>query len=159
MREVFPNILIGTVDDYEVIKGNPDYFTVIAAKEPYHRRAVGYSGRSCGKDNPEYLYAERSGCLICNLVDVDNPDWISDIIIEKIFDDIDKAVKDGRQVLICCNQGRSRSACIGMMYMRKVGYFKDMGFDEAETLYRKIYPPYEPANGIREYARRNWDKF
>lgn len=63
MREVFPNILIGTIDDYEGIKGNSDYFTVIAAKEPYHRRAVGYSGRSCGKDNPEYLYAERSGCL------------------------------------------------------------------------------------------------
>lgn len=159
MREVFPNILIGTIDDYEVIKGSDDYFTVIAAKEPYHRRAVGYSGRSCGKDNPEYLYAERSGCLICNLVDVDNPDWISDVIIDKIFTDIDKAVKDGQQVLICCNQGRSCSACIGMMYMKRAEYFKGISFDGAEMLYRKIYPPYEPARGIREYARRNWDRF
>lgn len=159
MVEVFPNILIGTIDDYEVIKGSDDYFTVIAAKEPYHRRAVGYSGRSCGKDNPEYLYAERSGCLICNLVDVDNPDWISDIIIDKIFADIDKALKDRRQVLICGNKGHSRSACIGMMYMKRAGYFKGIGFDGAEMLYRKIYPPYEPARGIREYARRNWDRF
>lgn len=98
MVEVFPNILIGTIDDYEGIKGNSDYFTVIAAKEPYHRKAVGYSGRS-------------------------------------------------------------RSACIGMMYMKRAGYFKGISFDGAEMLFRKIYPPYEPARGIREYARRNWDRF
>lgn len=160
MVEVYQNLFIGTVDEYEKVKDNADFFTVIAAKEPYHRKAVGYSGRSCGKDHPEYLYAERERCLICNLVDVDNPEWISPIIINKAIEDIDKALlKDGVQVLICCNQGKSRSAGIGFMYMKHKGAFgENSDFEIAEKSFRALYPAYEPANGMREYARIHWNE-
>lgn len=101
MIEIYPNLFVGTIEDYEQINSNMDFFTVIAAKEPYHRQAVGYSSRSCGKDNPEYLYAERERCLICNLVDVENPDWISPVIVNKAFEDIDKALfEDNKQVYL-----------------------------------------------------------
>lgn len=160
MVEIYPNLFIGTTEDYEAVKDNKDFFTVIAAKEPYHRQAVGYKGRSCGKDHPEYLYTERERCLICNLVDVDNPDWISPIIINKAIDDIDKALlRDNVQVLICCNQGRSRSATIGLMYMKHRGYFGDNpDFEFSEKCYKTIYLSYEPANGMREYAKLHWNE-
>lgn len=159
MIEVHPNLFIGTIADYELEKNNNDFYTVIAAKEPYHRQAVGYSGRSCGKDNPEYLFAERERCLICNLVDVDNPEWISPIIITKAFEFIDNALANDRQILICCNQGQSRSATIGLMYMKKLGYFKDKSFEVAEEEYLNIYPDYSPADGMRGFAMQHWNEF
>lgn len=160
MVEIYPNLFVGTVEDYEEIKNNPKFFTVIAAKEPYHRLAIGYKGRSCDKNHPEYLYAEREGCLICNLVDVDNPDWISPIIINKAFESIDKALlDDSKSVLICCNQGRSRSASIGFMYIkRRKAFGESPDFADSEAAFRKIYPAYEPANGIRGYSLLHWNE-
>ena len=161
MVEIYPNLFVGTIEDYEKIKSDTDFFTVIAAKEPYHRQAVGYSGRSCGKDNPEYLYAERERCLICNLVDVENPDWISPVIINKAFEVIDKALfEDNKQVLICCNQGKSRSASIGLMYMQHRKAFANCpDFKTAEECFKKIYPAYEPAGGMRGYTMLHWNEF
>lgn len=161
MTEIYPNLFVGTTDDYEAIKSNESFFTVIAAKEPYHRRAVGYSGRACSKNNPEYLYAERERCLICNLVDVENPDWVSSIIINKAFEVIDKALfKDNKRVLICCNQGRSCSASIGLMYMKHRNAFEsDIDFNAAEECFKKIYPAYEPAGGMRGYTMLHWNEF
>jgi hypothetical protein len=156
MKEIIPNLFIGTISDYELEKSNDDFYTVIAAKEPYHRIAVGYSGRSCGKEHPEYLFAERDRCLICNLVDVPNPEWISPVIISRAFECIDNALVDNKQVLICCNQGQSRSATIGLMYMKKLGYFERMKFEEAEQAYLRIYPDYSPADGMRGFAQLNW---
>ena len=159
MTEIIPNLFVGTLSDYEEIKNNNDFYCVIAAKEPMHRKAVGYSGRSCGKDHPEYLFAERERCLICNLVDVENPEWISPIIISKALDFIGNALdKLDRQVLVCCNQGHSRSAVIGLLYMKHKGFFKDISFEEAETQYKRIYPDYEPAGGMRGFAMQNWEK-
>ena len=156
MTEICENVYVGTIEDYEKIKFDYAFYTVIAAKEPYHRRAVGYNGRSCGKEHPEYLYAERERCLICNLVDVDNPDWISPVIIGKALEKVNVASKNGRKVLICCNQGRSRSASIGMLYMR-TKHKLSADFETAEKEYKLIYPSYEPANGIRRFVKNNWN--
>ena len=158
MKEIIPNLFVGTLDDYEEIKDNDDFYCVIAAKEPMHRRAVGYSGRSCGKEHPEYLFAERERCLICNLVDVENPEWISPIIISKAMEFIRNALeKLDRQVLVCCNQGHSRSAVIGMLYMKHIGFFKDISFEEAEKQFLRLYPDYAPAGGMRGFAKQNWN--
>lgn len=157
MKEIIPDLWVGTIADYEIEKDNEDFFTVIAAKEPYHRIAVGYSGRSCGKDNPEYLFAERERCLICNLVDVADPAYISPVIISKVLESIKDTLDNGKQVLICCNQGHSRSAVIGLLYMKHKGFFKGISFEEAETQYERIYPDYAPADGMRGFARQNWD--
>ena len=160
MQEIIPRLFIGTLNDYEIIKNDTDFYTVIAAKEPMHRRAVGYSGRSCGKDNPEYLFAERERCLICNLVDVENPEWISPIIIAKAFECIENALEnEERKVLVCCNQGHSRSAVIGLMYMKQKGHFAEgVSFEDTEKKFIKLYPEYAPAGGMRGFAMQNWDK-
>lgn len=159
MTEIMRDLFVGTLEDYEKIKDNEDFFTVIAAKEPMHRRTVGYSGRSCGKGHPEYLFAERERCLICNLVDVENPEWISPVIISKALEFIDNAiVRLNHQVLVCCNQGHSRSAVIGLLYMKYKGFFENMPFEEAEKQFLLLYPEYAPAGGMRGFAVQNWDK-
>ena len=74
MVEIFPNLFIGTEQDYEYnVKGNPDWVTVHACKYPYHQRELGYTGRAAPKNHPEYLIARRDRRLILNLVDAPDP--------------------------------------------------------------------------------------
>ena len=61
MKEVYKNLFVGSQFDYEC---NPkmfdDWFVVHACKEPYHRKALGYTGRSAPKDDPRYLYMMKN---------------------------------------------------------------------------------------------------
>ena len=46
----------------------------------------------------------------------------------------------------------SRSAGLGLLYLAHIGQFHDLDFLIAETRYRKIYPPDQPAAGIENIA-------
>ena len=57
MKEVYPNLFVGTELDYENNKALFDNWCVVhACKEPYHRNALGYTGRGAPKDSLYYLY-------------------------------------------------------------------------------------------------------
>ena len=160
MIEIYKNVFVGNEVDYEKnVKQQNGWAVVQACKEPYHRQALGYSGRAANKNHPEYLFAVRDSRLILNLVDVDNPEWISPIIIDKAIEIIDEAVESGKSVLIHCNQGMSRSAGIGFLYLAHRGIFEGMNFGEAEMKYISIYPQYNPARGMHEFIKTNWNKY
>ena len=158
MTRIYQNVYVGTVQDYEDVKDNVNFYIIGAAKEPFHRNAVGYSGRSCGSDHPEYLYAKRERLLALNLVDVSDVKFISQKIIETAISAIEDAAENNTNVLICCNQGRSRSAVIGLLYMKRQGFYETYSFEETEKHFKgNVYPEYEPNEGMREYARIHWD--
>ena len=160
MIEIFPNLFIGDEEDYEqAVKYQDGWAVVHACKEPYHRRALGYSGRTCANTHPEYLLAYRGDCLILNLVDVDNPAWVNPIIIDSAIAFIDEHLAAGQKVLVHCNWGQSRSACIGLLYLATKGEYTDCAFTEAEGRYREKYIKYRPAAGIRGYCAQNWDRY
>ena len=160
MVEIYNNLFVGNEVDYERdVKHQSGWAIVHACKEPYHRQALGYTGRACAKTHPEYLLALRDNRLILNLVDVDNPDWVSPVIVDAAM----KFIKDGLMkelnVLIHCNQGMSRSAGLGLLYLASIGQFSGLDFITAENKYREIYPPYNPAGGIRGFCIKNWDEY
>ncbi|WP_320130766.1 dual specificity protein phosphatase [uncultured Sphaerochaeta sp.] len=160
MKEIFPNLFIGNQEDFDrFVKFQQNWATIHACKEPYHRKAVGYTGRSCSKDNAEYLLAIRDDELMLNLVDVADPLWISPIIIDKAISFISEKLDEGKKVLVHCNQGHSRSAIIGLLFLASKGYFSKLSFKEAEIKYLKIYPDYFPAGGVKGYARQEWSKY
>lgn len=160
MIEIAPNVSIGNEFDYEFdVRLREGWSTVHACKEPYHRAALGYTGRACSKDNQEYLIALRGNRLMLNLVDVDNPDWISPIIIDAALAFIDEQLALGKQVLVHCNQGQSRAAGIGLLYLAGKKQFCGMTFLQAEKEFTKIYPDYSPAQGVRGFCMGNWDKY
>lgn len=160
MIEIYKNLFIGNELDYETnVKQQEGWIVIHACKEPYHRQAVGYSGRACAKSHPEYLFAQRGNHLILNLVDVDDPNWVSPIIVDETMKFIDDGLKKGLKALIHCNQGMSRSAGLGLLYLAHIGQFHDMDFLTAEIKYQKIYPPYQPAGGIRGYCMKNWNSY
>lgn len=160
MKEIYTGVYVGNQEDFENrVKGLPDWCVVHACKEPYHRQALGYTSRAADKSHPEYLFAIRDSSLILNLVDVDNPDWISPSIIDKAINFIDGSLADKKKVLIHCNQGMSRSAGIGLLYLAHIGLYNNCTFEIAEDKYRQIYPAYNPARGMRQFIKNNWSKY
>src|SRR5690554_6105080 len=155
MKEIYPNLFIGSEIDLNKIACNIDEWYIIhACKEPFHRKALGYTGRAAPKDHPEYLIAERDGRLILNLVDAPDPLYIPKEIIDKALNTINDKIIN-KKIFVHCNQGMSRSAVIGMLFLHSKGLLPD-DFKEAERKYIEIYPAYDPNNGMRMYALNNW---
>ena len=157
MIEIFPNLFIGTEQDYEYqVKSQPGWLIVHACKEPYHRRELGYTSHGAPKDHPEYLIARRGNRLILNLVDAPDPDYIPKEIIDSALQFIQTGLKEGNKVLIHCNLGESRSPSIGLLYLVVHTDILPKEFTSAEQAYRKIYPSYNPGKGMRGFMSRNW---
>ena len=152
MIEVAPRLWVGSQADYE--RKRPAWPIVQACKEPYHRKALGYTTRGAPKDSPEYLFCYRGKRLILNIVDVDDPQFISAAGVDEAVGFVRR--QRGVDVLIHCNQGRSRSPSIAMLAL--AGDLPET-FDDAETIMRRLYPPYDPARGVHEFARANWQRY
>ena len=158
MIEVYSNLHVGTEQDYENNQHLLSNWTIIqACKEPYHRRALGYSGRAASKDHPEYLIARRGNRLILNLVDANDPAYIPDEIMDAAVACIHESLSRNQSVLVHCNQGQSRSPGIAMLYL---GTHTDLlphsSFDLAFETFRKKYPPFAPAGGISGFLQNRW---
>ena len=149
MIEIMKNLYIGTRQDYEREK-NKEYSFVNACKEQ-HKEYLGYSGWKAPIDK-NYLYVEQEHRLICNLIDARDMKYIPKEIIDKCLEFVDKELKNGRKVLINCQEGHSRSATIGLLYMLKKGLIKG-NFDEIYKTYLQIYPPFMPSKGMYEYLQ------
>jgi predicted protein tyrosine phosphatase len=158
MIEVHPNLFVGSQVDYESdISSEPNWSIVHACKEPYHRRALGYSGRAAAKEHPEYLMAFRGDRLILNLVDVEDPAYIRDEIMDSSVIFIHEHLKAGQRVLVHCNQGMSRSPSIAMLYLAThTERLSRDSFEQAFTSFREMYPPFSPAGGVLGFLRKRW---
>ena len=160
MIEIFPNLWIGTEKDFESdVKGKPDWETVHACKEPYHRQLLGYTGRGAPKDHPEYLFAQRNNRLYLNLIDAPNPDFIDKSIIDIALDFIHQGLLNNHKVLVHCNLGESRSPSIGLLYLAIYSDKLPKTFIEAEQAFRQIYHNYNPGGGMRGFLILNWEKY
>jgi hypothetical protein len=159
MIEVMPNLFVGDQSDETRIRGQAGWFVIHACKEPYHRQALGYSGQGAPKALPEYLIARREGRLILNLVDVPNVAFISPLIMDAAIAATHENIGSAK-VLVHCNQGMSRSPTIALLYMAQHGKtFAGLSFEEARAKFLEIYPLYNPAKGVADYAALNWTKY
>jgi predicted protein tyrosine phosphatase len=170
MREVFPNLFCGSDEDWynlkkEHIPGREidqpvDNWAVLhAAKEPCHRQFVGYTGRGCPKESPEYLYAERGNRLALNIVDAPKPEFFDIGMIDKALDFIEQKLSEGLKVLVHCNEGRSRSASICLLYLIKHGIINGDTLEDCEAEFMKVYPEYNPGTGIMGFVKEHWKDY
>jgi hypothetical protein len=159
MIEVFDNLFVGSQQDESSVRGQSDWYFIHACKEPYHRQALGYTGRGAPKNHPEYLIAVREERLILNLVDADDVAYIPAEIIDAALTAINQNIVRSR-VLVHCNQGFSRSPAVALLYMaRFTDRFRAMDHGTAVQQFRRIYPTYAPAAGIAKYVRLHWSKY
>lgn len=157
MYEIAPRVWIGSQADFLSLGEDAEGWAFVhACKEPHHRHALGYTGRAAPKDHPEYLIAIRDHRIMLNLVDVDDPAYVRAEIVDAGLAHMRASVDAGLSVLCHCNEGKSRGPTLGLLYLAPT--LPD-DFDEAEQVYMGIMPDYAPRNGVRLFARDNWDRY
>ncbi len=161
MVEIHPRLFVGSQDDYEQnVRFQAGWRIVQACRDPYHREALGYRGRSAPKDHPEYLVAQRGSCLILNLIDADDPAFIPKEIIDRSLTFIQESLGHERRVLVHCNQGHSRGPAIGLLYLAAhTDVLSGLDYASAHDRYRELYPDYNPAPGVRGFLMANWPAY
>ena len=157
MVEIDKNIFVGSLLDYQSIEYNNEFCFVQACKEPCHRRALGYTGRSPEKTHPEYLIAFRPKKIILNMIDADKK-YFTNILFEESINFIENKLKENCKILIHCNQGVSRSPSIGLLYLAIKNKIDSSDYESAKSDFMKIYPRYEP-KGIADFLSENWNLF
>jgi predicted protein tyrosine phosphatase len=160
MIEIFPDLWIGSENDYEFeVKEKPDWGIVHACKEPYHRQLLGYKTRGAPKEHPEYLFAKRDHKLYLNLIDAPDPAYIDKTIIDAALEFIHEELKNKQKVLVHCNLGESRSPSIGLLYLAIYSNKLSESLIDAERDFKQIYPNYKPGAGMRGFLVINWKKY
>lgn len=149
MEEVCKGIYVGSLKDSEKLNDD-EYAFVHATKTVFNTR--------CGS-----LVYERENHLFINWVDARDEKYFDyegqgvNVVVSAL-DFIEKWSAD-RKVIIHCDEGKSRSPSIAMMYMAKRR--KNIRNDQhifAEREFSDIYFDYYPNEGIREFLFQNWHK-
>lgn len=144
---------------------------VQAAKEPYHRKAVGYTGQGA-TPGPEYLCTRRNNRLILNLIDPVRGHFIRQDMIDSVVAEVVLRLKNNESVFIHCNKGESRAPSIAFLVWLVLqdsplkGNKADM--DTLMDCFRKHYSEFNPSEGFREFIyfygpdyirfMKRWDK-
>lgn len=156
MIQIATNLFVGDQDDYKQFEGSSEFKFVQAAKEPWHRKALGYKGKSAPKDHPEYLYAFRDSRLILNLVDASKKKYFQDEIFQVAHSFI-KSYKDTWKVLVHCNKGQSRAPGVVLYYLWKEG-FVPSNYREAVDGFSVLYPTFQPSDGLEGFLKEQFNK-
>jgi protein-tyrosine phosphatase len=163
MKEIIPGLFVGNGADYPTVQYNTNWSVISAAKEPWHREALGYTGRGAPKEDPEYLVAYRPRHMIMNLVDPNDAKWIPRELIDAALDEIVIKLDDGFEVLVHCNQGESRAPSIVLLYLLSQGRAEFAGCengDEVMDVFRQeFYEDYNPSEGFTQFVRENWKSY
>lgn len=161
MLEIWRGLHVGNELDYErTVQHQSGWSVVHACKEPYHRNAVGYRTPRVNDAHPESLVARRGHRLMLNLIDVPDVSLVSEQGIDAALDFIGEALAARQQVLLHCNQGRSRSPTIGWLYLvSRTNRFATQTFEQAEVEFRVLYPAYAPALGMYDFARLHFERY
>lgn len=160
ITEVIPFLYVGddnSVDEF--LELHPEGTIIHAAKDPWHRNALGYTGRGAPKDDPEYLIAVRQEGkrVYLNMVDAHDSKYIPMEIFEAVTEHVTQAHKvNGEPVLIHCNQGHSRSPALAMWYLRSIDEL-DSNLNEALAEFQGLYDSQaEFGTGIADFLAENW---
>lgn len=159
MIEVYPNLFVGNEEAAMTALKENGWYIIHACKEPYHREALGYSGRAASKAHPEYLIAQRANRLILNLIDADNPAYIPKMIMDSAVAAIALNILH-KKVLVHCNQGLSRSPTIALLYLLKhTDELNSLDLNIALEKFKTLYPTYTPSNGVAGFVEKHWKDY
>ncbi len=66
--------------------------------------------------------------------------------------------EQNRRILINCNQGESRAPSLALLFLAKYrNEISSESFDSAKLDFLRIYPYYQPGQGIQTYLREKWN--
>lgn len=154
-------IFVGNQEEYETfpLKDDDEYAYVLAAKFPWHRETLGYTGVAAPKDSEEYLIARRGNKLVLNLIDPKDPQYVSKECMKAGVDFVDENIKAGKRIGIFCNKGESRSPAIAMLYLKKKGLLEFEKMEDGVEAFKALHPFFQPSEGMKGFLKLNWKSF
>ncbi|EOW3713454.1 hypothetical protein ACOW3S_004096 [Vibrio fluvialis] len=153
MQEIHERVIV--TNDQSCSTGNANLAVVHACKSPCHQRAVGYRGK-LDNSHPNYLVLEKENDLFLNIIDPPVP-LFKPPLFSAFLNFSNKHWKQGKKLLIHCNQGESRAPSLAMLFLAKgISVIPDASYAEARVEFEKLYPRYNPGKGIQEYFSKNW---
>lgn len=104
MEEVINRLYVGGDKDYERLQSRPGWSFLRCCKEGPggHRALLGYHTLAAPK-GANYLWVRRGNVMALNLLDLDDPAYISEEMIKKGLDFIEERLNAGDKVLVACN--------------------------------------------------------
>lgn len=120
-----------------------------------HQSVVGWSGRGCNKDNPYYLFKKEENAIYLNMIDGDNPAYVSDEMINVALDFIHEKLQQGNKVFIYCSLGESRSPSVALMYLLEFGLI-EKNSQTIQNFRTAFYPNFYPKLGNLKYIQTRW---
>jgi len=169
--KVGENLFVGNQDDfYDQLHCElfTDKDAVILAGKVFHKQFArvqgcdedGYAG-NMDKNEPEYLAAYRDkpcDMLVLNLLDIENPEYVSQECVERAVLFATEKIKVGKNVAIFDTKAESMAPMIALLVLAS-----DRAFDngylskhlcDVEDRFRSIYPQYCPKLGTYEAAKK-----
>ena len=157
MVKIVHQVYVGDQDDAEqVLRNKKDFAVATMTKEgPVgHRSMLGYQTLGAPK-NDDYYYVISGKHFAGNLIDVSDPAFIPEEVINPALDFIKKHYDNGEKVLIHCEQGHSRGPTTALLFLRLIGEMP-YSFTSSCKIFKSLYPKFEPGNGMLTYARNHW---
>ena len=145
--EVFHKLFVGDADGIDEA-AKQGMFIIHAAKEPWHRKRLGYTGRAAPKDDLRYLWDVDDYEMWCNLVDAQDAKYVPNELVAGIITKIHRELYFERSVFIHCNKGESRAPTMALCYLLKCV----PGYTVEE--FKKAYPAYNPGPGMAAYLQQ-----
>lgn len=152
------NIFVGTKEEYyRAVSQGMKIVCALNRANGFvtHQSQVGWSGRGCNKDNPYYLYKEEKDAIYLNMIDGDDPKYISDEMIDAALSFMKRNLNNNDSVFVYCSLGESRSPSIALMYMLEYGLTESTN-DIFRDFREKYYANYQPKRGNVEYISKRW---
>lgn len=148
MKEVYKGLYVGDEDDVPKARER-GYALVSACKDGKvsHRQLLGYTGMGAPKGD-DYLVARRTNHLCLNLIDGDNPEYVPDQVLDAASSFITEKLDKGESVLVHCVEGKSRAPSLAFLWLVQNGKLP-VNYNAAARQFQKIYPDYDPGDGIR----------
>jgi hypothetical protein len=156
MKQISPNVFVGSDDDYEKQKDNKEFSFLRCCKFGLggHKDTLGYDTQASPEGKNKY-WVKKGNLLALNLLDLDDPNHVPVEAIQEGLDFIRDHL-DEYKVLVACNSGHSRGPTMGLMWLRTIGRLP-YSFMYSEKIYRnEIYPKFDPGIGIEQFARNHW---
>ena len=161
MISVYPNLYVGTDDDFEkVVRDMKGWAVVHADREPYHRRLLGYDTEHPPMNHPEFFAALRNDRLFLNLNDPEDTENLPKIILDTALNFIHLSLLGGKRVLVNSSNGINAAPVLALLYIASYSdRFSGLILADAESVYRKIYTAYKPNLTTRRFLRRYWQEY
>ncbi|WP_290653639.1 hypothetical protein [Idiomarina sp.] len=153
MLEIYERVIVA--NDQSCTSGNAKTAVVHACKSPCHQGEIGYRG-NLPNTHPNYLVLEKENDLFLNIIDPPVPLFKPALFIT-FLDFAKNHWEQGQTILIHCNQGESRAPSLAMLFLAKsIGSIPDTSYEAARAAFEKLYPRYNPGQGIQTYFSKHW---